>query len=223
MSALGNIPVILEGPDPLRLAGAVVNVDLRKVEPLCVNVHERGGASPVVGATPVLAEGITGVEPTSEAEKAITAEPKALAPWAQDEARRGHEVDVQPHEALLQKGKCKAEALSQERELGRRPNEGERKSVWRPREMPRQDEGALETPPQNHERKHAYEPPPEVLPRKGEHNIEMPSTGKGKHTEAFPQDSGSTPKALPPEHELGVDALPQGSPKEGKSERDTPP
>jgi len=36
-----------------------------------------------VGATPVLARGNAGVEPTDNAEKAIAAKPKALVPWAQ--------------------------------------------------------------------------------------------------------------------------------------------
>ena len=76
-------------------------------------------------------------------------------------------------------------------------------------------------PPQNH--KHVHKPPSEVLLQKGEHDIKMPSTGKGKRAEALPQDSGRTPKALPPERELKVDMLPQGSPNKGKSARDAPP
>ena len=115
LSALGNVPVILEGPDPLGLAGAVVNVDLQKVEPLCVNAHEQGGASPVVGATPALAEGITSVKPASKAEKAIAARPEVLVRWAKDKAMHRHEVDVPPQEALPQKGKRNAEVLSRKR------------------------------------------------------------------------------------------------------------
>ena len=111
MSTLGNAPVILEGQDPLRLAVVIMNVDLQKVKPLCVNAHEPGGASPVVGATPALAKGITSIEPTSKAEKAIITRPKALVPWAQDKARHRHEVDMPPHKALPQKGKCNADAL----------------------------------------------------------------------------------------------------------------
>jgi len=78
-------------------------------------------------------------------------------------------------------------------------------------------------PLQKHKRKHAHKPPPEVLPQKVEHDIEMPSTGKGERAEALPQDSGRTPKVLPPEYKLEVDALPQGSPNKGKSARDAPP
>ena len=86
----------------------------------------------------------------------------------------------------------------------------------------RQDEGVLETPLQNHERKHAHKPPLEVLPQKGKHDIKILLTGKGKCAEALPQDRGPTPKALPPERKLGVDMLLQGSPKEGKSKCDAP-
>ena len=39
-SALGNVPVILEGPDPLRLVGTVMDVDVREVEPSGVDTHE---------------------------------------------------------------------------------------------------------------------------------------------------------------------------------------
>ena len=79
----------------------------------------------------------------------------------------------------------------------------------------------LEMPLQNH--KHVHKPPSEVLPQKGEHDIEMPSTGKGECVEALPQDSGRTPKVLPPECKLKVDVLPQGSPNKGKSSCDAPP
>lgn len=75
-------------------------------------------------------------------------------PWAQDKVGRGREVNVPPQEALLQKGKRNANVLSRKRQLERRPNEGECKSVW----VPRGDEGALEMQPRNHECKHATTP-----------------------------------------------------------------
>jgi len=46
LSASGNVPVILERPDSLGLAGAVVGVDLRKVKPSCNNAHEQGCYDP---------------------------------------------------------------------------------------------------------------------------------------------------------------------------------
>ena len=65
---------------------------------------------PVVGAAPALAEDTVSVRPADEAETACTAKPEALVSWAQEAGHR-HEVDAQPHKALLQKGKRKAEAL----------------------------------------------------------------------------------------------------------------
>ena len=122
LSALGNIPVILEGPDPLGLVGTVVDVDVREVEPSGINARERGGASPVVGTTPALAEETAGVGPAGEAETANTTRPEALVPWAQDKTGRGREVNKPPHEALPQKGERNVEALSRKRE--RHPNKG---------------------------------------------------------------------------------------------------
>jgi len=114
LSALGNVPVILGGLDPLGLAGTVMNVDANEAKPPGFDTYEQGGALPVVGTTPALAEGITGIKPASKAEKAIVARPKALVPWAQDKARRRHEVDAQPYKTLPQKGKRNTEALPQE-------------------------------------------------------------------------------------------------------------
>ena len=135
LSASGNVPVILEGPDPFRLAGAVVNVDLQKVEPSCDNAHERGGALLVAGVALALAEGTASVEPAGKAEKAIAARPKALVPWAQDKAKRRHEVNKPPHKALPQKGERNAEALSRKRKPERPealPPGGERKCGMMP-------------------------------------------------------------------------------------------
>jgi len=153
-SALGNVPVIPEGPDPLGLAGVVMNMDLRKVKPSCVNAHEQGGVSPIVGAALALAEGTAGIGPTGKAETATTTEPKVLVPRVQDKVRRRREVDAPPQEALLQKGKCNTKALSQKCKLEHCPNEDKRKSVQLLQEAPQQDKGTLEMLPQNHQCKH---------------------------------------------------------------------
>ena len=116
MSALGNVPLILEGPDPLGLVGAVVDVDAKGVEPSRIDAYEQGGAPLLVGVAPALAEDTVGVGPADEAETASAAKPKALVSWAQDKVRRGREVDAQPHEALPQKGERNVEALSREGE-----------------------------------------------------------------------------------------------------------
>jgi len=82
--------------DSLGLAWTVADMEARKVEPSGVDAHERGGALPVVGAAPALAEGTAGVEPAGEAEKATAAKPEALVPWAQGMAER--EVEMLPGE-----------------------------------------------------------------------------------------------------------------------------
>ena len=90
------------------LAGAVMDVDMEEIDPLGIDTHERGGALPVVGVAPALAEGTAGVGPAGEAETASTAEPEALAPWMQGKTQ--HEVETPPqegkreHEAPLQEG-----------------------------------------------------------------------------------------------------------------------
>jgi len=153
LSALGNIPVILEGPDPLGLVGTVIDIDVREVEPSGIDAHEQGGALLVAGIALALAEGTAGIEPAGKAKKAITARPKALVPWVQDKAKRGCEVNKPPHKALLQKGKRNAEALSckhkpkhpkallpgGERECSMMPqgnsNKAQRKPDWLSREL----------------------------------------------------------------------------------------
>jgi len=100
--------------------------DVKEVKPLRVDAHKRGGVLPVVGAAPALAEDTVGVGPADKAEIACAAKPEALVSWAQ-EAGCGCEVDAQPHEALLQKGKRKAEALPRKRE--QRLNKGKREPI----------------------------------------------------------------------------------------------
>jgi len=73
-------------------------------------LEKAGGVLLVASAAPALAKDTIGVGPTDEAETASAAKPEALVSWAQEAGRR-HEVDMQPHKVLPQKGKCKAEAL----------------------------------------------------------------------------------------------------------------
>ena len=72
------------------------DADARKLEPSGIDMHERGGALPVVGAAPAQAESTAGVEPTGEAERAIAAKPKVLASWTQGKAR--HKAESPPRE-----------------------------------------------------------------------------------------------------------------------------
>ena len=157
-SVLGNSPAFPENPDPFGLPGADKKADVQGVEPSRIDAYERGGAPLLVGVAPALAEETAGVGPAGEAEKAVAAKPEALVPWAQYKAGRRCEVDGPPPEALPQKSERNPEALSREPEPKRRPKQGERKPVWLPREAPQGDEGALEVPPQNHEREHAATP-----------------------------------------------------------------
>jgi len=77
--------------DNLGPACTAENADVGKVKPSCIDVHKQGGALPVAGAAPALAEGTAGVRPAGEAETASTARPEALVPWAKDKVVRGHE------------------------------------------------------------------------------------------------------------------------------------
>ena len=65
-SVLGNLSAFPE------------NIDVREVELSHVDAHKQGGVLPVTGIAPALAKGITGIEPASEAEKAIVTRPEAL-------------------------------------------------------------------------------------------------------------------------------------------------
>jgi len=69
----------------------------------------------LVSTAPALAKDTVGVGPADKAETASAAKPKALVSWAQEAGRR-REVNVQPYEALPQKGKRNAEVLSRKRE-----------------------------------------------------------------------------------------------------------
>jgi len=97
----GNLPVLLENIGPFGLAGATKKADAGGVKPLGINADKRGGVPSLMGAAPALAKGTASIGPTGKAKTATTAEPKALAPWAQDKARCEHEVNVPPQEVLL--------------------------------------------------------------------------------------------------------------------------
>ena len=65
-SALDDSPILLSSPgdlDRLGLGCTVADADARELEPSSVDAHERGGALPVVGAAPALAERTAGVGP----------------------------------------------------------------------------------------------------------------------------------------------------------------
>jgi len=126
-SVPGNSPVFPENIGPFGLAGADKNADAGGVKPLGIDADKRGGVPLLMGAAPALVEGAAGVGPAGRAETATTAEPEVLAPWAQDKAGCGHEVDMPPREALPQKGKHNPKALSRKRE--RRPNNGEHEPI----------------------------------------------------------------------------------------------
>jgi len=104
--------------------------------PRAVDAHERGGALPVAGAAPTLAEETAGVEPAGEAERAAAAKSEALAPWTQGETRDEvetlregkREADEPPLEALPQKGERKLAALLRERECERARTGAKRKT-----------------------------------------------------------------------------------------------
>ena len=153
LSAPGNVPVI---QDHLGPAAMIENADVRLPEHSSVDAHERGGALPVVGAAPALAEGTADVEPAGEAEIATAARPEALVPWAQGDAklevetplqegrrkpealpRKGGQTHEPPLEALPPEGRCNLEAPPQEREQEANappqsnPNKGETSPVGR--------------------------------------------------------------------------------------------
>ena len=124
-------------PDPFGLAHAAMDADAKELGPSSTDAHERGGALPVVGAAPALAERTAGVEPAGEAETATTAKLEALAPWAQGMA--GREVEKLPQ-------KCTLDAPSRVDPKGvagrmheALPPEAERESSGPPRKLSRED------------------------------------------------------------------------------------
>jgi len=122
VSALGDSPFLLGDLDPFGLPGVAKNTNAGEDKPSGIDAYEQGGALPVVGTASAQAEGTAGVGPAGKAEIATATEPEALAPWAQDKAGRGHEVNVPPQ---------------------RSPNKGKSKHNVPPRRDP--NEGALTT------------------------------------------------------------------------------
>ena len=88
LSTLDNVPGFHEAPDPLAPAGVAKNMDTGEIERADFEAHERGEALPPVCTVTAIAEGITGIEPAGEAERAAAAKSEALVPWAQGVARR---------------------------------------------------------------------------------------------------------------------------------------
>jgi hypothetical protein len=61
-------------------------VGAKAVERAVVDAHESGGASLDANAVPATTEDAASVELAGRAEKATTAQPEALEPWAESEA-----------------------------------------------------------------------------------------------------------------------------------------
>jgi len=165
----------------------VMDVDAKKVEPLCADAHKQGGAPLLAGATPALTKSTISIEPAGKAEKAVAAKPEVLVLWAQD--RAGHEVemplregeggpDVLPlqGECMVKgtplQGKASHEVETPLRKVQKRtealPPEGERECGATPQGMAKPKVKRL---PQGGKHK-ASKPPPEVLPQRGERNPE---------------------------------------------------
>lgn len=92
---MDNSPILfwgLQDPDPFGLAGMAENMDMGEVKPSHIDTHKQGGVLLVVGAATALAKGTASVKPTGEAEIAMAAKSKALAPWTQGKTR--HEVKI---------------------------------------------------------------------------------------------------------------------------------
>ena len=96
MSTLDNVPGFHEAPDPFGPTGVAKNVDTGEIEHADFDAHERGEALLPMCTVTAIAEGITGIEPAGEAERAAAAKSEALVPWAQGVAR--HKVEKFPRE-----------------------------------------------------------------------------------------------------------------------------
>jgi len=69
--------------DHLGLADSMVkNADAGDVEPSGVDEYKTGGAPPIVGAAPALAEGTASIKPASGAKSATTVKLEAFEPRA---------------------------------------------------------------------------------------------------------------------------------------------
>ncbi len=169
----GDTPAFPDDIDthPFGLAGVADNADAGELEPLSIDAHERGGALPVAGAGPALAEGTAGVELAGKAEGAIAAKLEALVPWAQGVADR------------------KVERLPREGNLGKRVHQP------RPEALPQKGERKPQVLPPKGGCK------PEALPRKGGRNHDVKPHGspanegkrEGERSDAIPSPGGLPP------------------------------
>ena len=139
--------------DILGPAAMAENANVRLLEPSSVDAHKQGGALPVVGTAPALAEGTASVKPAGKAEIATAAKFKVLVPWVQGEARL--EVKTPPQE-----GRCKPEAL---------PLSGKHTHKPPLEALPLEGWHNLGAPPQKREHEHEADVPPQCNPKKGEH------------------------------------------------------
>jgi hypothetical protein len=203
-SVPGNSPAFSGDVDshPLGLVGLAEDAEARKVEPSRVDVHERGGVLPVVGAAPALAESTAGVEPAGEAERAAAARPEALASRTQGDAGREAEPPPREGEQELEspphKGRRKPEALPPECKYERAQTGAKRK----PEALPPEGKRELDVMPQGN-------------PNEGEREVERPSR----------ECTREHPKALPPERERGCEPswLPREPSKRPVETMDTAP
>ena len=181
--------------DSLGPACTVADVDAKKVEPLCTNAHEQGGAPLLAGAAPAPTKSTISIKPAGKAEKAVTAKPEASVLWAQD--RAGHEVETPLREgeggpdALPLQGECMVKGTPPQGKASCEVETPLRKVQKRTKVLP--PEGKRECSvtlqgvvkpkvkrlPQGGKHK-ASKPPPEALPQRGEHNPEALLRVKGQ-------------------------------------------
>ena len=65
--ASDDSPILLRDSDPFGFACVIRKADTEEVERADIDMHKQGGALPVAGIVPALAEGTAGVEPAGEA------------------------------------------------------------------------------------------------------------------------------------------------------------
>lgn len=84
----------------------------RELETLRVDTHERGGALPVVGVAPSLAEGAACAELAGGTERAMAAKPEALALWAQGVSSYKLDCEKSGKARSCAKSRCHCERAS---------------------------------------------------------------------------------------------------------------
>jgi hypothetical protein len=99
------------GLGPVYTAG---KVSTEALEYTVIEVHELGGVSLDVKATPALTKGTASVKLTSRAVEATTAKPKVLEPWAESAAWCRLKALLQPLQESLSIGKCRLQWALQE-------------------------------------------------------------------------------------------------------------